>query len=105
MKLLAAVESSYQANNINVEHPVITLLSETNQKLGQNGWLFKLNVYRKKAVDCFKTDLYLATALYSIIGGGYIGCNTTCCDVIYQSLGSRSVTLKEVKKVDLLHCP
>ena len=32
-KLLAAVESSYQADNINVEYPVITLLSETNQKL------------------------------------------------------------------------
>ena len=49
--LLVAVESSYQADNINVEHPVITLLSETNKKLGRSGWLFKLNVNGKKAAD------------------------------------------------------
>ena len=98
LKLLVAVESSYQADNINVEHSVITLLSETNKKLGRSGWLFKLNVSGKKAEARSKIDLFLASALYSIIGGGYTGCNTTYCEVLYQSLGSGSATLQKKKK-------
>ena len=97
-KLLAAVESSYQANNINVEHLVITLLLETNKKLGRSGWLFKSNVNGKKAADRSKIDLFLATALYSIVRGGYTGYNTTYCEMLYQSLGSGSLALKKVQK-------
>ena len=98
LKLLAAVKSSYQANNINVEHPVIVLLSKTNKKLGQSGWLFKLNANGKKAADRSKNDLFLATALYCIIGGGYTGCNTNYCEVLYQSLGSGSAKSQKKKK-------
>ena len=97
-KLLAAVESSYQADNINVRHPVIALLSETNKKLNRSGWLFNLNVSGKKAADRSKNDLFLATALYNIIGIGYSGCNTTYCEVLYQSLGSGSATSLMKKK-------
>ena len=71
-RLIVAIESSYKDNNLKTQHPVIDLLSQTTKEVGHGGWLLQLHVKGKSEEERPRTDVFLATALYNIIGAALL---------------------------------
>tara|TARA_B110001450_G_scaffold231145_1_gene232826 strand:+ start:557 stop:5065 length:4509 start_codon:yes stop_codon:yes gene_type:complete len=84
-RLIVAIESSYKDNNLKTQHPVIDLLSQTTKEVGHGGWLLQLHVKGKSEEERPRTDVFLATALYNIIGAG---CIKRYYDTFAEALGS-----------------
>jgi hypothetical protein len=89
--LLEAIKKSCYIDK-NEKNPVAILLSKTNEKSDKIGWLFKLG--QKKTKSRTYRDKFLATALYSILGGG---CNLDYCDILAIALGSSAKKAKDRK--------
>ena len=92
LDLLNAIEKSYlyDSDNNDEQHPVITYLSEMNSKQNGGGWLFQLGA-RMSSHSRTNNDIFLATALYSIIG---CGCNSDYCEVLVDALEGSTATKK-----------
>ena len=90
--LLNAIKRSININGNG--HPVADLLLETNERLGKIGWLFNLGSKKKRVCSRSYSDKFLATALYSILGGG---CNLDYCATLATALGSKATSVEEKK--------
>ena len=88
--LLNAIKRSININGNG--DPVVDLLLETNERLGKIGWLFNLGSKKKRVCSRSYSNKFLATALYSILGGG---CNLDYCATLATALGSKATSVEK----------